>query len=293
MQEVIQKRKMSQETAELKQIIKERDQQLKDKQEELEAQRGMLSAAVEELVKKNKRLESTLNELQHGNEELENLLYHSSHGLRTPITNVMGLIQIIKAGDIEDSIKEYIDQIEGQGNHMIEIMNALSSLADLINYKPKKEVQLESFFINELINDRINYLTPLAKENQVTIDYQALENQPPLRCSKFALMEVIKQIMMNGIVFRDNSKPGYLSISAEKKENQLAIYIEDDGDGIDPETQPKIYEMFSRGSEKSGGSGLGLFIAKKAAEIIHADIKFESSQKGTRFIINIDLPPDR
>lgn len=77
--------------------LAEREMEVKEKQEELDAQRGMLSAALNEAVKYNDSLTQTLEELRVRNSELERLLYHSSHSLRSPVTSMLGILNLMEA----------------------------------------------------------------------------------------------------------------------------------------------------------------------------------------------------
>lgn len=76
-------------------------------------------------------------------------------------------------------------------------------------------------------------------------------------------------------------------MSSQLEESRLIVRISDDGDGIPAEIKSRVFEMFFRGSEKSGGSGLGLYIAKKAAELLQGEITFTSDNQGTIFEISI------
>lgn len=270
-------------TDEVSCIIAQLEQDLKDKQEELDSQRGMLSAAVDELVKYNESLTNALRLIKERNQELERLLYQASHGLRSPITSVLGIIQLFKYEPLSETAKSYINHIERRSAHMMEIMNSLSSLSKLTgaNVKP------DFVNIDEIIQTNIHDISKLNEAHQVQVHYESTLSDNLIKSDTFLLKEILKQIIMNGIIFRTPGKKGNLWIKSKTENDQLVVLIKDDGNGIDPAIRNQVFEMFFRGSEKSGGSGLGLYIAKKAADLLHGSITFTSSPTGTTFRVQI------
>ena len=243
----------------------------------------MLSSAIDELMKYNKSLKEALNNLKDRNVELERLLYQSSHGLRSPITSVLGIIQLLQYETLSETTINYIKHIEQKSTHMVEIMNSLNSLSKLT----AAYVNVESFHVDEVVQKNINYFSKLAGSNQVQVSYESSVGSYTMQSDPFLINEILKQIIMNGITFRSSEKMGTLMIKTRTADNHLIVLIEDNGDGIDARIKTLIFEMFFRGSEKSGGSGLGLYIAKKAADLIHGSITFTSDSHGTSFEIQI------
>jgi signal transduction histidine kinase len=80
----------------------------------------------------------------------------------------------------------------------------------------------------------------------------------------------------------------YIKVSSRKQNNAVLINVEDNGEGIRPELQGRIFDMFYRGNENSKGSGLGLYIAKEAAMKIHGNISVRSEYgKGSVFTVEL------
>src|SRR5687767_10905588 len=116
----------------------------------------------------------------------------------------------------------------------------------------------------------INNLKYIEDFNSIKID---LSNLTPteIHQDRVRLRIILNNLLTNAVKFQKRI-PGhtpYVKISSDKKEDALVIRIEDNGEGIRPELQPKIFDMFYRGNENSKGSGLGLYIAKEAATKIH------------------------
>jgi signal transduction histidine kinase len=93
--------------------------------------------------------------------------------------------------------------------------------------------------------------------------------------------------MENGVIFRGESHPT-VTCTLSTDAGSITIRVEDNAVGICAEVKEKIFEMFYRGSEKSIGNGLGLFMVMKALEILEGSISFESIPgQGTIFTVRI------
>ncbi|MDQ3393601.1 MAG: ATP-binding protein [Bacteroidota bacterium] len=121
-----------------------------------------------------------------------------------------------------------------------------------------------------------------------------LQIDPNLQFStdKELLIIILKNLIDNSIKYSDEGKKeAFIKIKInEKNENLISITIEDNGEGIDEMISDKVYDIFYRGSIKSKGSGLGLFITRKAVEKLEGEIQFKSvPHKSTIFTITLKM----
>jgi signal transduction histidine kinase len=141
--------------------------------------------------------------------------------------------------------------------------------------------------VDEFIQSLKSQLNTLNTGNVVRIEIENklgdfFEGDPVL------LNYIVVNLMENSIIFRkdDPFVKCILSVANE----QLVIQVIDNGIGIPPELRDRIFDMFYRGSEKSIGNGLGLFIAKKALEILGGTIEIESERhKYTTVTVRVPL----
>jgi len=267
--------------------LREKEVDLLEKQEELESQREMLSAAINELALKNKNLEETLVKLNELNVELRQLLYQSSHGLRSPLTSIQGVSNLMGLEPMSNTMREYKGHVDFKIAAMLEILNSLTTLAAL----DSSDVNSDLVNIHTIISSCAHYLSPLALQNNTVIEVPHEIAINDFRSDPVLITAILKQVVMNGIIFRDNQKQGYVRITASTSgENKdLIIIVEDDGEGIAPGVSNNIFNMFVRGSGKSGGSGLGLFIAKKAVDLLNGSIHFIREDGKTKCIVAIHV----
>jgi signal transduction histidine kinase len=273
---------------ELQALLNKREQELIYKQEELDSQRGMLSAAIQELVIKNQNLEVTLDTLKTKNDELSGLLYSASHGLKTPAVSVQAFVQLLRNEPLNEASSQYVDYLERLSDHIIEIMTALTSLSTISRLQ-KDNLIFETIELDQIVNNNISHFSKLSESKGVQIHYSSSIPSLSINTIPVAFNEIVKQLLMNGIVFRQPSTDGYVSVDFNETDDHLVLCIKDNGDGIRPDMIDSIFDMFFRGSEKSGGSGLGLFLVSKAVDILNGSISVESQLGNTVFEVSLPI----
>src|SRR5688572_16348727 len=113
--------------------LMERESDLADRMEEIEAQKEELTAAVEELSRQNIKLEYALDELRERNRELDQILYRASHDLRSPITSIVGILNVLEYEPLTDLQVECFAHIRDRSLQMDELLGSLSILAKTIS----------------------------------------------------------------------------------------------------------------------------------------------------------------
>lgn len=258
--------------------LSESQKELAEKQEELLAQKEELTAAIEELVRKNSFLTETLDQLKKRNEELDQLLYRTSHDLKSPITSIKGLLHLLNSEELSDSQRamlEYIDQKVSQMNDILRSLNMLSQASF-------EELQVASVALAKTKEAAIRDLKYLPNFSQTSIhvEYGDLE---AVEMDELALYNILKCLMSNAIIFRDGTRSGNVWVTFGKKGGTFVIEVADDGEGISPDIGSRIFEMFFRGSERSHGSGLGLYIVKVVVERLKGEVRWISRPGSTTF----------
>jgi signal transduction histidine kinase len=248
-------------------LLKEREIAFYEQEEEFLSQKEELTAAVEELMSKNSYLTSTLNKLMQRNDELDRILYRASHDLKTPVSSIYGLIEILGSAPLTPDQEKATTHLLKQMHQMEKRLTSLTDLSTAFFSKP----DLRTFSLQQLaqqvwesIDVRQNVTLRCKNEDQ------QIHSDPSM------LSIVLKCLMENSITYRDNTQPGLLEVSFEKSLCMIQTTLMDNGEGIDPAIEPKIFDMFYRGSEKATGFGLGLYIAKIIIEKLNGTIQFSS-----------------
>ncbi len=258
--------------------VMERESDLADRIEEIESQKEELTAAIEELVDKNNKLLETLRLLEERNQELDQILYRISHDLRSPITSINGILNILELETATESQKICFGHIRDKSSQMDELLKSLSMLAKANT----NDVHYPDTSLEQLIRDCINDLRFTPNFSGVVIRTETVGNK--MVCTDRLLVSIIlKNLLANALTFRGPSEDGFIQIETNATDSSIEVKITDNGEGISDLVKDKIFNMFYRGSERSTGSGLGLYIARKIAEQLKGTIELYSTSELTIF----------
>jgi signal transduction histidine kinase len=131
-------------------------------------------------------------------------------------------------------------------------------------------------------------LSEVNADNRVRIEFENKVGDA-FASDAVLLSHIIVNLMENSIVFRSENEP-FVKCVLRTEGQRLMIEVMDNGIGIPPDIRDRIFEMFYRGSVKSKGNGLGLFIVKKALELLEGSIDIKSEPNVlTLFTISIPL----
>lgn len=214
-----------------------------------------------------------------------------SHELKTPITTIKSYTEtLIEYDDLSgDTSKGFLDIIDKECDRMNKILRDLLLLSNM-DYK-KTVWEKSQFKVLELIDDIILKLRLALEEKNQEIEVFVEDNLPDIFADRDGLQQVLINIIFNAIKYTE--KNGIIKVSSFIDKNKLIIRVKDNGIGIPEEDQRRIFERFYRvdkgRARLSGGSGLGLSIAKQIIEEQDGEIILKSEMgKGTE--VDIILP---
>ncbi|MTI39980.1 sensor histidine kinase [Fulvivirga lutimaris] len=263
-----------------KNLLSERERDLEDRNEELEAQHEELTAAVEAMIKKNDYLEKTLEELHIRNNEIEQIVYRSSHDLKSPITSLDGLLMLMETD--QGNLNDYLLKAKMASNNMKHILQMMVLYSNSL----VSDLAFETITINDLW-EQVNYeLQQIDGYDSVKISFD--KNKREFSGDVARLKMILFNLIKNGIDFKNKSN-ARIEVRFNFRSECLKIQVADNGIGIPNDLQSDIFKMFFRGSNSSKGSGLGLYLSKRAVELMEGKINVVSSENiGTT--ITVELP---
>ena len=211
-----------------------------------------------------------------------------SHELKTPLTSISGIAEIIKGGLVKpQDIPGFADDIYGEAQRMIRLVEDILRLSQLD--EGGSSLQTEEVDLYHLAQEVAGRLTPAAVKGQVTLEVTG----GPVRISgvRQLLDEMISNLCDNAIKY--NRPGGRVTISVSRSDRGAELSVSDTGIGIPPEDQSRVFERFYRvdksHSKAIGGTGLGLSIVKHGAAFHGADLSLES-QPGRGTTIRLTFP---
>lgn len=237
------------------------------------------------LIEQKSQVEKTNEKLSQANHEMDRFVYSVSHDISSPLKSIKGLIAISRL-DNEKENPSYLNHIE------MSVQKLEDFVSEVLEHSrtSRKEVQLEDMNIKELIDDLTDNLKYL--ENFNTIKFTLDLKDPSFKADKFLIRVALSNLLSNAIKYqrRRIGLTQEIKITSWQQDGHMHIRISDNGEGISDPYKDKIFEMFYRGTTNSTGSGLGLYIAKEAAEKLKGTIDFTTEYGvGSEFTIKIPV----
>lgn len=214
----------------------------------------------------------------------------ASHELKTPLSSIIGMIQILNRPDFKDeeTRKEFSTQIQQEAHRMDGIIQDLLTLS---KYSSRQIIlEIERLRLADLVDSAYAPLKPRFEQKHLAF-ITDIDEKIYLYADKDKFHQILTNLMVNALKFTDQ---GSVKIDAKRQDGFCILTISDTGQGIPKEDQKYIFERFYRAdqsrSRQSGGSGLGLAIVKAYLSAHKADIEVISEvNQGTSFIIRIPL----
>lgn len=216
----------------------------------------------QKVISRTKRLKKTIDELNKTVTELDRFVYSASHDLSSPLKSILGLVHIANLENKNDRINEYLRYIELSIHKLEEVIKNLAQFSR----NNRIEVKTNKIKLNSLIEEVIKELRFMPETENLLI-----KNDIPCECQVVSdyqrLKVVIHNLIANAIKYSDSVKTSKkINITYKSGEKEWELTINDNGIGIDKDNLNRIFNMFFRATEKSTGSGLGLFIVKETVE---------------------------
>jgi signal transduction histidine kinase len=221
------------------------------------------------------------------NRELDGFVYSVSHNLRAPLSSVLGLLNLAKEeGRVTPGpMQDYLSMMEKS------ITKLDDTIKEILNYSRNARLELvkEEVNLEELVKECIGKLSFHGGFDQMSILMECADNNILCWTDRYRLSMVLVNLLSNAIKYRDPLKmQPYVRIKINISDERIFIMFQDNGIGISTELLGKVFDMFYRGTEKSDGAGLGLFIVRETMEKLKGTIQVSSSLgNGATFELSI------
>ncbi|MGE5401154.1 MAG: PAS domain S-box protein [Ignavibacteriales bacterium] len=241
---------------------------------------------ITESRKRETELRETLNELERSNHELEQFAYVASHDLQEPLRMVASYTQLLAKryqGNLDEKANEYIGfAIDGARRMQMLIRDVLqySKVSGNLNKKEKVD-------IDQIIKDA---LSELHLEIMNTRAQVKISPMPSITADPAQVKQLFLNLISNSLKFQAKDQIPEIDINSVKKGSEWVFSVRDNGIGIDPEHNERIFMLFQRLHDRYmyPGTGLGLAICKKIVERHGGRIWLESEpEKGSVFYFTL------
>ena len=257
---------------------------------------------LEELVKERTiESEEKTEELEKANLKLQELdrlksmfIASMSHELRTPLNSIIGFTGIIlqgMSGEINSEQEKQLTLVKNSASHLLDLINDVIDISKI--EAGKVEIIIEEFDLSVLAQEIKDSFTVAVDKKGLELSLQA----PPtltIKSDERRTKQILVNFVSNAVKFTDR---GGIEIKILKKDETVEISVRDTGIGIKKEDVDKLFNAFSRIpnlGKIEEGTGLGLYLSKKIADLLGGDITAESEfGKGSVFTLTLPLKDNK
>lgn len=223
--------------------------------------RGVLWDSTEETLMAQDIRDKT-EALKRSNKELDDFAHIASHDLKEPLRGISNYATFLE--------EDYTSLLDDEGQGMLKSIVRLTGhmerlINDLLSYSRlgRTEMAVQEVAVDALVMQVVDSLGPVLEANNAAVAYRT--PMPRIQCDSVRIKEVFRNLITNAFKYNESDSKEII-ISAKQQSSGYEFSVSDNGIGIAPEYQDKVFEVFKRlhgSSEYGGGSGIGLSIVHK------------------------------
>lgn len=278
-------RRVNSELSDAKNVIENQNLRLQNINRELDAR---VKEKTAELLKTNDELDRANKSLSQVNDELDNFIYKTSHDIRGPLASLKGICSVALM-DVKDPLAlDYLTKLDVSSGRLNVILTRLLIVNQINNAIVGKEpIDFNGIVEDVILLEKKKGLPPkfeIKKDIQPNISFQS---------DKDLVRIILENLIDNAIKFYNDSEriQPFVHIKIGMQDaKEVVVQVIDNGIGIAEAKPDKIFQMFSRASERSGTGGIGLYLSKLATEKLGGQIQLRTNPEGyTEFFVSFPM----
>jgi signal transduction histidine kinase/CheY-like chemotaxis protein len=244
------------------------------------------------------RVEQRTLELVEANRAKSQFLANMSHEIRTPLNGVLGMARLLLEGNLAPRERERAELIVQSGRNLLSVLNDVLDFSKI--EAGRLELESVDFHVRSLLEAALRPFVGLAQEKSVALRLEVGPEVPEaLRGDPVRLSQALSNLVANAVKFTERGEVGVKASAAPRGDRtRLQLEVTDTGIGIAPEAAARLLRPFVQADDSTtrrfGGSGLGLVIVRRLAELMGGEVSFDSEPgRGSRFRLAVELESSR
>lgn len=221
------------------------------------------------------------------NKELDSFVYSVSHDLRSPLSSILGLVNVAKLEGFKnpEMLNTYFEMIERS------VLKLDETIKEILDYSrnARGELTIKEIDLEKMIQTAFYQMQYLPGYHG-TLKHVSVQNHTALYSDTYRLSVILSNLISNSIKYGDeNKEQKQIQIKATITPAHCVLQVRDNGIGIHSDFIDSVFNMFYRATDRSQGAGLGLYIVKEMVEKLSGSISI-NSELGQGTIITITIP---
>ena len=226
------------------------------------------------------------------NDAKSTFLASMSHELRTPLTAIIGYEELLAdgiTGPVTDPQRQQLGRIKASATHLLGLIDEILTYSRV--EAGSEHASMDMVEICTVLDDAASLVAPLVMDRGLALTVELPEGSPRLRTDAQKLRQILVNLLSNATKFTER---GGIILSAHRSKRVVQFCVRDTGIGIPPQHLQQIFEPFwqvdQRANRRVGGTGLGLTVSRRLAQLIGGDLSVESHVGGgSTFILQLPV----